>query len=175
MIRAIITTNSGKVFQGSFETQELATDWVKSHKRKGKDAFRVSVAKRPAGAEVIETVKGPLGDMLLVEFPAEYTVEYIDEVLHNRVSKMDDLRRERNKILCATDFLFVSDFNLPQDERVIYRTYRQMLRDLPSKITESEEILFEKFEAWLRRTHYTLFYEAGKGPQIVKRFNTYLE
>lgn len=176
MIRVTITRKDGASFSGSFDTKEIAEEWVKNHKAKGKDATIITSPNKIAGAKFIEEVDGPMGVKLLKqEFPAEYTVEYIEEHLHNREEKMKELIKKRDKILCATDWLFISDVIVPQDHRKKYMIYRQYLRDLPRKLGKSEVIEIEPFENWLRRNHPEEFMDGGEKDKIINKFNYYLE
>ena len=50
------------------------------------------------------------------------------------------LRQERNRRLAACDWTQVGDAPLTEDQRAAYRTYRQMLRDLPAKVTDPQVV-----------------------------------
>ena len=60
------------------------------------------------------------------------------------------LRKSRNEYLTLTDRTQLPDFPLSQDERKLYREYRQFLRDLPVSIRRKEYILKRvvNFEEW---------------------------
>lgn len=48
---------------------------------------------------------------------------------------IEDLRTARNTVLQKTDYLLLPDTVLADEELVLLKMYRQMLRDLPSKYT----------------------------------------
>lgn len=176
MLRVIITRIDGDNFSAEFESKQEAEKWIKNHKAKGKDAKIVTTPNRIDGAKFIEEVDGPMGVKLLKqELPADYTVEYIDEALHDRENKMDRLRRERNNILCKTDWLFMPDVKVEQVDRKKYIEYRQLLRDLPKRLGEYSEIKIETFSEWLRRKYPEEFMDGGKAKRLIKKFNAYLE
>ena len=176
MIKVLITKKSGGSFANTLPSQKEAEEWVKNHKAKGKDAQIVTTPNRIAGAKFIEEVDGPMGVKLLKqELPAEYTVEYIDEALYDRENKMDRIRKERNNILCKTDWLFISDVRIEQKHRKYYIDYRQFLRELPKRLGDYAEIKIESFQDWLRRNYPEEFMDGGKAEKIVKKFNAYLE
>ena len=175
MIRTIITRKDGAKFSGTFPSQKEAEEWVKNHKAKGKDATIVTSPNKIEGAKLLEEVDGPMGVKLLKqEFPADYTVEYIDEALYDRENKMDSLRKERNDILCKTDWLLLPDVKVDQKHRRFYVEYRQLLRDLPRKIGDYSEIKIETFPNWLRRNYPEEFMDGGKAEKIIKVFGAYL-
>ena len=175
MIRVIITRKDGAKYSGSFESQQEAKHWVKNHKAKGKDAQIITTPNKIEGAKFLEEVDGPMGVKLLKqELPAEYTVEYIDEALHDRENKKEALRKERDRILCATDWLFMSDVKVDQKHRKLYMQYRQYLRDLPRRLGDAAEIKIEPFEHWLRRLHPEEFMDGGDQEKIIKKFKYYL-
>ena len=175
MIRVNITRKDGALFSGVFDTEAEAEQWVKNHKVKGKDAQIITTPNKIEGAKFLEKVDGPMGVKLIKqELPAEYEVEYIDKALYDRENKMDTLREERDKILCATDWLFISDVKIDQKHRKLYMTYRQYLRYLPRKIGDTAEIKIEPFENWLRRLHPEEFMDGGDHKKIIKKFKYYL-
>jgi len=50
----------------------------------------------------------------------------------------DRARKERNKLLSATDFYALSDVTMSSD----METYRQALRDLPASVENSEDVVW---------------------------------
>ena len=94
-------------------------------------------------------------------------VEYIDEDLYDRDNKMRLLTKKRDQILCATDWLFMSDVKIDQKHRKMYLTYRQLMRDLPQRIGQIDTIALEEFDHWLRRNHPEEFMDGGKSKQIL--------
>ena len=50
----------------------------------------------------------------------------------------DRARKERNKLLAATDFYALSDVTMSDD----MATYRQALRDLPESVENSEDVVW---------------------------------
>lgn len=89
--------------------------------------------------------------------------------------KLDDLRRKRDKILKATDWMFISDVPVPAKHRGIYKTYRQYLRDVPNKFKRHPDATYvEPFDNWLRRTHPEEFLDGGDGNEMIYRFTYYL-
>jgi len=161
-------------FSATFDTQEEAELWVKKHRPKGKDAQIVTAPSLIAGAKFLEEVSGPMGVKLIKqEFPADYTVEYIDDILYDRQNRLEALRRERNNILCKTDWLFLPDVKIDSKYRKIYLEYRQYLRDLTKSVGTSLEIKIEPFENRLRRIHPEEFMDGGKAKDIIRIFTSY--
>ena len=96
--------------------------------------------------------------------PCEYeisTEEFIDSSANKNL---------RDKILAATDWLFVSDTPIPSAHRLYYKNYRQLLRDLDVNVVPS----LETFENYLRRTAPEQFLDGGQSEQIIKKFKYYL-
>lgn len=102
-------------------------------------------------------------------------VEYVEEHLDNRAGKFKALRKQRDSILCATDWLFVADAKIDPKWRKMYMIYRQYLRDLPSKIGSRGNIAMESFEHWIKRNHPEEFMDGGKGQEIIKKFKYYIK
>ena len=50
----------------------------------------------------------------------------------------DNVRKERNELLAATDFYALSDVTMSDD----METYRQDLRDLPASTADSEDVVW---------------------------------
>ena len=46
---------------------------------------------------------------------------------------LKELRQERSRRLAEVDWVFSTDYQIPDDKRVVWIAYRQGLRDLPSK------------------------------------------
>lgn len=175
MIKVTITREDGESFGGTFNSQKEAEEWVKNHKAKGKDAQIITSPNKIEGAKFLEEVTGPMGVKLLKqELPAEYTVEYIEEHLYGREEKWKQMIQKRDNILCKTDWLFIADVIVDQKHRKMYMTYRQLLRDMPKRIGNSDVIEIESFEHWLRRLHPEEFMDGGKSEKIIKKFNYYL-
>lgn len=49
---------------------------------------------------------------------------------------MAELRKQRNRLLVASDFSQFPDAPLSEDDRAAWRIYRQDLRDLPQHVTD---------------------------------------
>jgi hypothetical protein len=95
------------------------------------------------------------------------------KVVISKVTEFEKLVEKRNKILCATDWLFISDVSIPQKHRKAYAEYRTYLRDI-TKSTNDSNLSIEEFEHWLRRKHPEEFMDGGNSEQIIKRFKAYL-
>lgn len=88
--------------------------------------------------------------------------------------KLDDIRRQRDRILAATDWLFISDVPTPQKDRRIYMQYRQYLRDITSDMKRSPDtVKVEDFEHFLRRKYPEEFMDGGRNKVIIHRFTYY--
>jgi len=88
--------------------------------------------------------------------------------------KLQNIRGERDQILKATDWLFMSDVPTPQKHRRIYMQYRQTLRDITEAIRKSPDtVKIETFEHWLRRKHPEEFMDGGDAKVIIHRFTYY--
>lgn len=146
VIRARLTVDGlSKPFECSFNTKEEAEKFIKEH---------------PA-------IKG--------KKPTNYKVEYIEEYSYNVKNKLRALRIERNKILCATDWLMLPDVKLDQRHRKMYIEYRSYLRDLPNNYRDGNEISVEMFEHWLRRKYPQEYMDGGDSKKIISMFNSYIK
>lgn len=88
--------------------------------------------------------------------------------------KLEDIRRQRDRILAATDWLFISDVPTPQKARKIYMQYRQYLRNITSDMKRSPDtVKIEDFEHFLRRKHPEEFMDGGDNEVIIHRFTYY--
>lgn len=92
----------------------------------------------------------------------------------NRKRKLQQLIKRRDEILCATDWLFISDVKINSKHRKMYMEYRQLLRDIPQKLKESQPVEFESFGNWVRRKYPEEFLDGGEGHIIIEKFNYYL-
>jgi hypothetical protein len=166
MFRVKVLKNSVQKFGSEFNTEAEAKEWVKKQEAKGswgKKAVEMVVTEVKKPMELIEEVSGPMGiKAYKVRLPADYEVviEEYEEELHHL--------GQIQHILKNTDWLFISDVPIEQNDRKMYREYRQHLRNL--RLTSK----LETFEEWLRRTHPEKFMEGKRGPELVKKFNTYL-
>ena len=63
------------------------------------------------------------------------TKEVYDEAFSRylNIELFKELRQERNRRLAEVDWVFSTDYQIPDDKRVVWIAYRQGLRDLPSK------------------------------------------
>ena len=102
------------------------------------------------------------------ETPEENTPEHQAEIKRVLVEK-------RDKILVATDWLFLSDVNFDQKHRGMYMVYRQYLRELPQKIKPNVVTVMETFEAYARRNNPEEFMDGGNGQKIIDRFMYYVK
>ena len=53
-------------------------------------------------------------------------------------SNWDNVRKERDSLLAATDFYALSDVTMSED----METYRQALRDVPASVENSEDVVW---------------------------------
>jgi hypothetical protein len=153
MIKATIFSKiHNRSFTSTFMSKDKADNWVDEHpliKKLDPKDYEIEVVELlPDGSKKPEEVP-PITDPLEI------------------------LREERNKILCATDWLFISDVSIPQKHRKAYAEYRTYLRDI-TKSKNDSNLSIEEFEHWLRRKHPEEFMDGGKGDQIIKRFKVYL-
>ena len=64
------------------------------------------------------------------------TDEQLEAALNK--SNWDNVRKERNELLAATDFYALSDVTMSDD----METYRQDLRDIPASTAKSEDVVW---------------------------------
>lgn len=151
MFKAVIFSKiHNREFSSTFMTEEKANEFIDNH---------------------------PLIEKL---DPKDYTIE-VYEVLKTGEKKPEEivdpmviLRKERNDILCKTDWLLLPDVKVDQKHRRMYVEYRQLLRDLPRKIGDYSEVKIETFPNWLRRNYPEEFMDGGKAEKIIKVFGAYL-
>jgi hypothetical protein len=86
---------------------------------------------------------------------------------------LNAVRRERDAILKATDWLFMSDVVTPQKHRRIYVEYRKYLRDVTIPMRKHPDMKLEQFEHYLRRKHPEEFMDGGDHKVIIHRFTYY--
>ena len=67
---------------------------------------------------------------------AEPTEEQLETALN--ILNWDNVRKERNELLAATDFYALSDVTMSAE----MTTYRQDLRDLPASTADSEDVVW---------------------------------
>ena len=58
-----------------------------------------------------------------------------------------EVRAERDELLLVTDRYMLADFPVAEDERELYRQYRQYLRDVPEQEDFPDEAI-KTFEEW---------------------------
>ena len=85
--------------------------------------------KQITNVQTGETQTVPLTDQEILEKQAEIEA-FERDVLPGIL--MDNLRRERSRLLAETDYLALSDSTLTDE----MRTYRQALRDLPANTAD---------------------------------------
>jgi hypothetical protein len=74
-----------------------------------------------------------------IVFPEGYTKPLKEEFeALMKVERWKDLREERNRRLAEVDWIFSTDYHIPDQMRDEWTRYRQALRDLPS-LTEDPE------------------------------------
>lgn len=155
-----------EAFGAEFETEKEAKDWVEQQEAKGhwgKAAVEMIVTDVVRPMELIEEVTGPMGvKAYKVRFPADY------EVVIEEVPEVQCNLAEIQRLLTKTDWLFIADVLMEKEYRVEFRKYREYLRKLP-RTTKIEE-----FSDWLRRTRPDYFMEGKQGPDMIKKFRTYL-
>lgn len=83
------------------------------------------------------------------EFP--YTIENLTQeeievnIQKKRELEWDPIREERNKLLEKSDYTQISDANLlSEEEKILWKNYRQKLRDLPQNFVEVVDIIWPK-------------------------------
>ena len=119
---------------------------------------------------IIEADNKEIAEVLMLQLE-----EKDEELTEERLEMaMDDLRQKRDRILCATDWLFVSDVTIDKKHRKMYLEYRTYLRNRPEHIRTASEVFIEPFDNYVRRNHPEEFLDGGKGKQIIAKFNYYL-
>lgn len=176
MVTVIITRKDGSILKGFFEDKKSGEIWVSKNKLKGKDTQIITTPTRIKGSKLIEKVEGPMGITLYKqELEADFKVEYLEDDLETREYKLNQLRKERNKILRNTDWLFISDVDIDTKHRKYYKEYRQYLRNITKTVGNADKFNFEKFDHWLRRNYPEEFMDGGQNKIIIKTFKAYLE
>jgi hypothetical protein len=84
---------------------------------------------------------------LLLEDSQEITK--IDDLLQFDIKPQKDYEKKlqavkdiRNKLILDTDFLFLPDYPVSGIKKIQFEAYRQILRDLPSNITDIENVIY---------------------------------
>lgn len=72
--------------------------------------------------------------------PADFGITWADLISAIPTVKIDDLRRERNKLLEKTDWTQLPD--VPQATRDAWSTYRQALRDITETYSNLEDVVW---------------------------------
>lgn len=72
--------------------------------------------------------------------PADFGITWADVTAAVPTVKIDDLRRERNKLLEKTDWTQLPD--VPQATRDAWSTYRQALRDITETYSNLEDVVW---------------------------------
>jgi len=181
MFKVKVIKNGAIKFGSTFTTKVEAESWVESQEAKGswgKKEVIMVVAEVQPPMKLIEEVKGPMGvKAFKVKLPADYEViiEHIDPDLYDRDNKIKQLIEKRDQLLCATDYLFISDVKVDQKHRRIYMEYRQYLRELPSKLNKVGELYFESFADRLKRLNPEEFMDGGKQEEIIRKFMYYVK
>jgi hypothetical protein len=161
-----VLKNGAVAFGATFETEQEAKEWIKKQEAKGswgKATVEMVVTEVVKPMELIEEVKGPMGvKAYKIRLPADYEV-VIEEVLG-----VDDNLADVQRLLTKTDWLFIADVVIEKEYRVEFKKYREYLRKLP-RTTKIEE-----FSDWLKRTRPDYFMEGKQGPDMIKKFKTYL-
>lgn len=148
MVKVSVLKKGKYSFGASFNTKEEADKWIAEQEHKG------SWGKK-----------------------GEYEVVF-DDTDFIEISRKDKIKMmidKRDKMLCATDWLFLPDVKIEPKHRKIYMDYRQYLRDLPQKLNKSKGIRIEPFENYLRRLHPEEFLDGGKGQKIIYKFMYYIK
>jgi hypothetical protein len=176
MITVVVTKKDKSILKGFFKDKKSAEEWVFKHKLKGKEEKVITTPTKIKGSQLIEEVDGPMGVILFKQkFEADFKVEYIDNDKESKEYKIQQLREERDNILLSTDWLFVSDADVPTKGRNYYREYRKYLRNITKKADTTNDFSFEKFDHWLRRKYPEEFMDGGDSKNIIKKFNYYIK
>lgn len=82
-----------------------------------------------------------LDGSLIIEYrlPADY--EIVEEDMSQDIidKKMADVRKKRDELLAECDYTQLADAPFSSEEKQIWRTYRQALRDVPNNIFDPLE------------------------------------
>lgn len=127
----------------AFERPPIAEDgkavifddgWEQVADNRGKEAVNVE-----RGRFTIDYVGEREGDTILTE-ELVAALDSGEKVIRNGAvidkpieEKEAEARMQRNSLLAATDKYMVSDFPINEEERELYRQYRQYLRDIPAE------------------------------------------
>ena len=93
------------------------------------------------GMDVKEVEQGCDGKWYLKGFAPEETMEI----------KSIQKRSDRDSMLRATDIYMLSDFPISDEQRELYKQYRQYLRDLPTteNFPEVDVMSFKEWSQWI--------------------------
>ena len=107
-------------------------------------------------------ITGPMEDKKYIGSNVRYKVEVLE------IGDVPDNLGDIQIILTKTDWLFIADVIMEKEYRIEFKKYREYLRKLP-RTTKIED-----FSDWLRRTRPDYFMEGRQGPDMIKKFKTYL-
>jgi len=70
--------------------------------------------------------------------------DYINEIFPRTTidGKLKAIRNERDRLLTESDWTQLSDAALTFDERAMWQTYRQSLRDIPQNYANPDDVIF---------------------------------
>ena len=130
MLVVITNLKYNKKFMAEFDTKAECDNWVKNHKLKGKD----KVVKKSNVIEkgyniILEEVKDNGEVEYILEGPAEYSVDYLEENPVTVKEYRAALDAKMKEILLDTDWSQLSDAPLKTEERRIYKKYREYVRN----------------------------------------------
>jgi len=164
-----------------FSTEVEAKAWVEQQINKGswgKKEVIMQVSEVVPPMELIEEVEGPMGiKAFKVKLPADYEVKIINLGIDfsKYEGQLRGLIEKKDRILCATDWLFLSDVKVDQKHRRMYMKYREYIRGLHKQIRPGKCVTFEDFEHWLRRNHPEEFMDGGDKEKIISKFMYYIK
>lgn len=155
-----------------FDKLNLEGELVKGDARSGYTSTRKKQV--PTKYELDEEGKHVLdseGDPIVLEsvefteylYPKEYTIDGPREYVN-----MNNLTQKRDSLLRGSDWLMLSDVPMDSGDRLIFRNYRQFLRDFPN----SGATQIESFESYLLRLHEDKFKDGGNAQDMIKMFNS---
>lgn len=137
MLVVITSKKLNRKFMAEFDTKTECENWVKNHKIKGKDkVVKKSNVKENGYKVILEEIKDNGEVEYILEGSSEYTVEYIENNPITVEEHLQALNKKIKEILLDTDWSQLSDAPLKTEERIIYKKYREYVRNKTKEYNE---------------------------------------
>ena len=99
----------------------------------------------PYGVNLLEEDNTAIHKELCVRYKnGEYTPElYVEPEVDIEIAK-ETIRKRRNKLISATDYMFTTDYEMSDLDRKLVKDYRQALRDITKQKGFPENVVWPK-------------------------------